>query len=66
MLSFNNKGSTHNTLFGGSVSMMIKSMLVIYIIILIKKLTFYEDDKNTSIISRQDLQELGTVNFNET
>ena len=66
VLSFNNKGNTHNTLLGGSVSILIRLMMLAYIITLTKKLVLYEDDNNTSVESRQKLSELGVVNFNET
>ena len=65
-LSFNNKGTSHKTLLGGLVSILIKLLLVFYFFILLRTLVFNQDDKNTSVISGQELEELGTVNFNET
>ena len=40
--------------------------MLTYISLLIKKLVNNEDDDNRSVESRQNLKELGVVNFNET
>ena len=65
-LNFNRKGSSHNTLIGGVVSVLIKVTIVFYIYLLTKKLINKEDDKNSSLITNLDLDALGPVRLDET
>ena len=65
-LNFNSQGSTHNTEYGGGISLLVKIIMVIYIGILLKKLVFKDDNKNESFITAQDFEELGEVKMNET
>ena len=49
-LTFNNKGSTHKTLCGGVVSIVIKAVMAVYTYILFRKLWLELDDKLTTVI----------------
>ena len=51
MLNFNKKGNTHNTVFGGLVSIISKAILFVYFIIHVEKLVNFGDDKITIINS---------------
>ena len=53
-------------MLGGSVGLLIKSMMGIYILLLFNNLVFNLDDDNSSVVWRQNLEDLGAVNFNET
>ena len=44
-LNFNNKGSTHNTFFGGIVSLLSNALLLGYFCIHLDKMIGYKDDK---------------------
>ena len=52
-LQFNGDGSTHKTLFGGFISFfLVKTMISIYIFLLVYKLMTFGDDKNLSYIEK--------------
>ena len=51
MLQYNRRGSAHQTACGGIFSMVVRLIIVVYTITLLKKLTGFEDDKNSSIES---------------
>ena len=44
MLNFNRKGESHNTEFGGFVSVICKTIYLMYFIYLMKKMVSYGDD----------------------
>ena len=41
-LNFNKKGSSHNTLVGGVVSVLVKAFMVFYTGLLVKTMVLYE------------------------
>ena len=43
-LNFNKKGSTHKSILGGSVSIFLKLIILIYSISLVNSLVFNEND----------------------
>ena len=47
LLNFNNKGNTHNTLFGGIVSLLSNALLLAYFCIHVDKMLGHKDDKVT-------------------
>ena len=47
-LSFNKKGSSHNTLLGGSVSIFIRGFMAFYIVTLFYKLFSFGGDSTSS------------------
>jgi hypothetical protein len=65
-LSFNGKGSSHNTLIGGTVSLVIKSFMFFYIVTLFYKLFTFGDDTTKTDIKQTKGEKLGTVFLNET
>ena len=65
-LSFNKKGSTHNTLVGGIFSVLIKFMVLGYTALLFKKLINKEGDSYSSVNEPQNYEQLGVVGLNET
>jgi len=42
-LNFNRKGSSHNTIIGGIISILIKITIAIYVYLMLKKLILNED-----------------------
>ena len=45
---FNKKGSEHKTVVGGCLSLLIRSLLLIYTIILVIRMVSLDDNKNES------------------
>ena len=64
--NFNRKGTSHNTLCGGLVSMGIKTLIFCYTILNIKKLVNYEDDKYISVTWATNSTYLGEVDMSKT
>ena len=63
-LSFDGKGSSHNTLVGGIVSIFIKSFMLFYIVTLnVKLFTFGDDATKTEIVQTSENE---TVYLNQT
>jgi hypothetical protein len=56
----------HKTVIGGFFSLIVKFIIYGYIGITMKQMLFLEENKNETIISMVDLEELGPVNFNQT
>ena len=65
-LNFNKRGNTHKTLIGGFFSLIVKFIIYGYIGITLKQMLFLEENKNESLKSLIDLEELGPVNYNQT
>ena len=65
-LNFNREGSSHRTIIGGLVSIFLKGFMCFYIYYNFKKMFLYEDDKQYVDHILLDLNDLGTVNYNET
>ena len=64
-LTFNKDGSEHKTLFGGFVSIFIKTFLLWYTTTLFIKMIFHQDDKITTTNYTQDFEELGYIEMSE-
>ena len=58
-LSFNKKGSKHKTTVGGVVSIFIKTLIAIYLYILVDRLIYYKNDINVSLANIQDVSKIG-------
>ena len=67
-LNFNQKGTEHTTLIGGSVSGLIKILISLYVIILCRRTVFYLDNNISSSPTVVDLihPDKGTTYMNET
>ena len=65
-LNFNKRGHTHKTQIGGFFSLIVKFIIYSYIGITMKQMLFLEENKNESIASLIDLQEMGLVNYNSS
>ena len=65
-LNFNKNGSAHKTVLGGFVSILIRCLMGFYVYLLVKKFVLYEDDKNTSVLTHNDLAKLDTVDLDKT
>jgi hypothetical protein len=65
-LNFNKKGSAHNTMFGGIVSIFVEMFIIVFIYVNLKKLILKEDDTLKSVELPLDLEKLGEVKLNET
>lgn len=48
-LNFNKRGSSHNTVLGGLVSIMIQALMLAYFSLLVKRLYLNEQDQITLI-----------------
>lgn len=65
-LNFNKRGNHHRTQVGGVISVFITFAIRIYVLINFKILIFMEQNKNSSVESLETIEQLGTVNYNET
>jgi hypothetical protein len=65
-LNFNKKGSTHKTLCGGLVSILVLTIMLIYVYSNVRKLYMEEDDTLKSIIKDLDHSKMEPVLLNET
>ena len=66
LLNFNKKGSSYQSILGGSFSILIKLIILIYFGFLTNSLIAHENDNTQSITVPLDTEALGNVNFNET
>ena len=48
-LNFNKKGSSHNTIIGGAVSVLVKAFMAFYTVLLVKTMVLYQKNNNQSI-----------------
>ena len=62
-LNFDKKGSSHNTLAGGIVGLLIRLLMLSYVLFLVDKLMFYGDDKNSSVKTAFNHTEEGEVSM---
>mmetsp|Transcript_41069 Transcript_41069/g.62447 ORF Transcript_41069/g.62447 Transcript_41069/m.62447 type:complete len:103 (-) Transcript_41069:1838-2146(-) len=60
-LNFNQKGESHKTILGGIVSLIVHTIIFIYIYIHLKKMILKEDNKNYTEASVVNLAEEGEV-----
>lgn len=65
-LLFNDRGSEHNTVLGGLISILINLFMIGYIAILLKRAILFENDRIATMHQSQNFKELGAVNFTET
>jgi hypothetical protein len=65
-LNFNNQGSSHKTLCGGIGSIMLQTLMMVFVNLNVKKLFLQEDDNLKSITKDQDLEEQGSILLNLT
>ena len=63
-LNFDMRGDSHQTVCGGLFSLSVRGFLTFYVILLLKKLFWKENDTNFSTTGLIDLQTLGPVNYN--
>ena len=49
---FNNKGSSHSTFCGGCVSIFIVVFMIFYVVLLVKKLVWMQDDSIQTVIKQ--------------
>lgn len=62
LLNFNRKGSTHSTLCGGLISILINAFMVLYLVINVDKLVNRKDDNFKSVLCGQT-EMIGVVDF---
>ena len=65
-LNFDKQGDTHKTLIGGLFSMFLRLVILVYIIILWKRLLLNEADQIDTEFNMLDLETLGVVHYNQT
>ena len=53
-LNFNNKDNIHRTFVGGLVSILVNILMIVYILTLVRKLIFYEDDSLLTVTKYTD------------
>lgn len=63
--NFDRKGDKHNTLVGGFVSIIVKSMLTFYVIICFKRLVYHERDTITTTLMLKDVDNGNGVNYSD-
>ena len=58
-LNFNKRGSQHNTVLGGIVSIVVKALMVAYVGLLFNRMLIYGDDSfnSTSTLMNHDYEE---------
>ena len=54
-LNFDKQGPSHKTVFGGAISIFIKIIIYVYVVFNFKKLILGEADKNSTLISLENL-----------
>ena len=64
-LNFNRNGDSHTTILGGLVSLLVKTVMTIYIYMNIMKLVSFEDAAVETKIKNLDLVELGEVSYHD-
>ena len=64
-LNFNKKGSTHQSVLGGSVSIIIKTVIFLYCLVLVKTLFHHEDDTLRNVKVQTDPDDLGDITLKE-
>jgi len=57
-LNFNKQGDTHQTVIGGFLSILIKVAITVYVILNVKKLVRYEDDRLGLEVEKINLDQL--------
>lgn len=67
-LNFNKNGSEHTTFIGGFTSGIIKIFISFYVLILLQRTIWFEDNKNTSTLTVIDLieEDRDVTMYNET
>jgi len=65
-LNFNKRGSTHKTLIGGFFSIIVKTIIYGYVGLTMKQMLFLEENKNVTIDSLINLEELGEQNYKDS
>ena len=65
-LNFNNNGSVHKTLCGGVASLLIKVIVLLYMVILLRKLVLQLDDRYFTAISSMNSAEMGDLHYSDT
>ena len=61
--NFDRKGETHNTIVGGSFSIIIRFFLTFYVAICFKRLIYHERDTITTTLMLEDLVNSGGVDY---
>ena len=64
-LNFNKKGSEHQTLIGGIVSIFINAMMIVYVTILLKRMFLFEDDDVSTATGVINFQDFNGVKMSE-
>ena len=64
--SFDRKGSEHKTIFGGSLSILIKVALVAYTVLLTNRMLEKGDNKNVTYDSKMESFEAVSLNESRT
>jgi hypothetical protein len=65
-LNFDGERGSYPTSVCGCTSLTVKTLILVYVIVLVKKMIFYEDDKLNSVSSIRDLSEIDAVALSET
>ena len=65
-LTFNKKGSTHNTLIGGITSIVVRVFLAVYIYVIFARMINLDDDTISKEKVEVEYEEIGDVKYNET
>lgn len=65
-LNFNKEGDSHQTAIGGSMSILIRIVMALYVFMNFKKMLLHEDDSNVVEVNTMDLVEYGKKAYNET
>ena len=66
-ISFNIDGEeSHKTWFGGMLSVVITCLMIVYVVLLFKKMAFHEEDILNYKYPDLPLEEIGEVSYKET
>ena len=65
-LNFNKKSTTFQTIYGGFSTILILSVLFAYLVLLLQKMIYHQQDMITSNQQSLDLSTLGNQNLNQT
>ena len=65
-LSFNQKGSEHQTFLGGCVSIVVRSFMIFYTYHTVTRMVSHQSDSLSTVLLPTLFEELGEVNVNDT
>lgn len=64
-LNYNRRGSTHNTVFGGLISLIINCFMLLFTVILADQMFAFERDQITTLTLSNDLEQMPPTSYQD-